>query len=683
MSSQHQQFADSHSLGIGNGDFNQNGKRASLLAGLRTGGPRPSSPAQAFGQDQYGNNGAFGPNNGFIDHAAQLKATAAVFTPRTNSGSQPGSPDHEVPGMQVHSHGVSANERMALMQQHHAQHQQIQNAQAQLAAIYGSNQGQSHQQPDFAQQHHEQLLLHQQKNAQQLIQNQLAVQQQMQLEMLRLQAMQQQQAQQQQVQAQQRALLARIHAEYERQAQIAAVNKRQEELQEQLRLQQRHQDELAQQAAVARMQQQQQQQQHGSAREQRQAAQASIQASLRNRRDEQMHAQQQMLLQQLHMFNEGGAAPYEDARLRSSPPMQNGQSGNALTHQQQHELEALMRSISLAQMDQERLEEEQFNQQQAQAQAHAHAQAQAQAQAEAEAVQQMQRTQSPPSIEANGPRFPSAQPGQEAEKSGNSSGNKQRDRMSSHADAAASWRSSLGAISGAAALRKNSNTPPAIVIDDSDSDYSVSRSSIDGLGSVRRGVSNGGRSGLANVNHSGRDTPETSEEDVASYQQKNGLSKVSSDVPAVLPSGQLNTKPTNVIRSSALAGLLGNVVASKRNRSDSAGGAASLPARPVLALNGMHTGDGRTPSPPVDSLLLGTGGPSMSSSSNSSTGNGNSGASAPRRQPKGPPMEFLPHNFASRISVRTRREAMSKLCASPRASVLSFANVGMPRATAA
>lgn len=44
----------------------------------------------------------------------------------------------------------------------------------------------------------------------------------------------------------------------------------------------------------------------------------------------------------------------------------------------------------------------------------------------------------------------------------------------------------------------------------------------------------------------------------------------------------------------------------------------------------------------------------------------------PRRQPRGPPMEsFFANNFLARRSLRTRREAMSKLCASPRAASFS------------
>ncbi|KAI3614710.1 hypothetical protein CBS9595_003981 [Malassezia furfur] len=44
----------------------------------------------------------------------------------------------------------------------------------------------------------------------------------------------------------------------------------------------------------------------------------------------------------------------------------------------------------------------------------------------------------------------------------------------------------------------------------------------------------------------------------------------------------------------------------------------------------------------------------------------------PRRQPRGPPTEsFFANNFLARRSLRTRREAMSKLCASPRAASFS------------
>lgn len=49
----------------------------------------------------------------------------------------------------------------------------------------------------------------------------------------------------------------------------------------------------------------------------------------------------------------------------------------------------------------------------------------------------------------------------------------------------------------------------------------------------------------------------------------------------------------------------------------------------------------------------------------------------PRRQPRGPPMEsFFANNFLARRSIRTRREAMSKLVASPRAP--SFGNAPLP-----
>jgi len=56
--------------------------------------------------------------------------------------------------------------------------------------------------------------------------------------------------------------------------------------------------------------------------------------------------------------------------------------------------------------------------------------------------------------------------------------------------------------------------------------------------------------------------------------------------------------------------------------------------------------------------------------------NGSNNASGASRQPRGPPTEFHSINFISRLSARTRREAMSKLCASPRAA--SFSTVPRP-----
>lgn len=57
---------------------------------------------------------------------------------------------------------------------------------------------------------------------------------------------------------------------------------------------------------------------------------------------------------------------------------------------------------------------------------------------------------------------------------------------------------------------------------------------------------------------------------------------------------------------------------------------------------------------------------------NSPINGGNGSISSASRQPRGPPTEFQSINFTSRLSARTRREAMSKLCASPRAA--SFNN---------
>ena len=53
----------------------------------------------------------------------------------------------------------------------------------------------------------------------------------------------------------------------------------------------------------------------------------------------------------------------------------------------------------------------------------------------------------------------------------------------------------------------------------------------------------------------------------------------------------------------------------------------------------------------------------------------------PRRQPRGPPTEsFFANNFLARRSLRTRREAMSKLCASPRAASFSGPKSSNPQA---
>lgn len=57
--------------------------------------------------------------------------------------------------------------------------------------------------------------------------------------------------------------------------------------------------------------------------------------------------------------------------------------------------------------------------------------------------------------------------------------------------------------------------------------------------------------------------------------------------------------------------------------------------------------------------------------------NGSTQSNNATRQPRGPPTEFIAINFTTRMSARTRREAMSKLCASPRAA--SFATA--PRST--
>lgn len=78
---------------------------------------------------------------------------------------------------------------------------------------------------------------------------------------------------------------------------------------------------------------------------------------------------------------------------------------------------------------------------------------------------------------------------------------------------------------------------------------------------------------------------------------------------------------------------------------------------------------------PTDTLSYSTNTPERVPSRYADTGRPTSMQSAtppsliqPRRQPRGPPTEsFFANNFLARRSLRTRREAMSKLCASPRA----------------
>lgn len=285
------------------------GSRAHLLAGLRTGGPRASSPFEndvhPFEQPYLSNS----PPSG----GPTLKANAAPFTP---GGRSPSQGSHMLDPMQ------EIEGQFAALRMQQALASAASNAQPQLAAMYGASRGQpngqevhqSQQSLDYQAhmqaQEMENMIRHKQA---QLLQNQILQQQQQQVQMeaLRLQTANhhQQQQQQQQVAAQQRLVLAQVQSELDMQAQ-----------------------------------QQDQANQHVySAHEQRQAAQASIQASLRQRQVSQMYAQllrqhqlqqnmaqevtlenrqQEALLQRLHYLRQlqQGALPLPGEALGDSPP---------------------------------------------------------------------------------------------------------------------------------------------------------------------------------------------------------------------------------------------------------------------------------------------------------------------------------------------------------------------------
>ena len=83
---------------------------------------------------------------------------------------------------------------------------------------------------------------------------------------------------------------------------------------------------------------------------------------------------------------------------------------------------------------------------------------------------------------------------------------------------------------------------------------------------------------------------------------------------------------------------------------------------------------------PQDSMYLGNNSEKISSVRGSDSSRPSSAQGVhpppliqPRRQPRGPPMDaFFANNFLARRSLRTRREAMSKLCASPRAPAFNM-----------
>lgn len=273
--------------------------RAHLLAGLRTGGPRSSSPFEGERPEKeqsspHSSSGSPSANSGI------LKANAAPFTPGNRVTSKQSSG----------SDGQAAAFRMqqAIAAAAASQRQASYSMGDDLAAMYGASQGQPQQLNAAEYQQLEMANLIRQKQAQ-MLQNQMLAQQQqqevslpccycldtfalsyilslllllllLQLEIYRLQAASQQRQHLQQVAAQQRLLLAQMQVEYN----------------------------------------QQQQENMYTAQDQRMAAQASIQASLRQRQAEQVYSQmmdnqgdeaqmqQQQLLQRLQFLQLQAAA---------------------------------------------------------------------------------------------------------------------------------------------------------------------------------------------------------------------------------------------------------------------------------------------------------------------------------------------------------------------------------------
>ncbi|CEH16231.1 hypothetical protein CBOM_06093 [Ceraceosorus bombacis] len=186
--------------------------RAQLLAGLRTGGPRSSSPSaveDGMFQAQQSTSPVSTQDGSKAASPNTLKANAAVFTP----GQRVNSPQRE----QTPPQNNGAEGQQQLLEAHFAalrvqQAMALQN-QNSLAALYGAAQGQPQQHYNAQQQAYEALVRQHQQQEEIRRQQQAALAQ---LEQLRSQAANS-------PQQQQRLLLAQIHAEYERQAQLAAL----------------------------------------------------------------------------------------------------------------------------------------------------------------------------------------------------------------------------------------------------------------------------------------------------------------------------------------------------------------------------------------------------------------------------------------------------------------------------
>jgi hypothetical protein len=526
--------------------------RANLLAGLRTGGPRSSSPgvdSGSFPSSGYQTPASPTMHGGKPASPNALKANAAVFTPTSRFGTPPmGGGELQ----QAQQQSPSPHQRFSPTREQQMQQEQQAALEAQLsamriqqlvasqnqglAAMYGATQGQPQQQQQL---HYEQLLRQQQQQT-----DARRTQQQVsrshphhhsrrspsvpQLEAIRAQSIAAQQLQQQtQVATQQRMLLAQIQAEYERQAQVAARTEQYGA-------------------------------QTNSAAEQRQAAQASIQASLRQRQSQQ---QQQAAYAQLVEQQQAQQAHDEQAQL-----MQRLQYIQMQVAQQQ---QLQQQAVAMAAMQQQQ-------------QQHMYS-----------LEQQLGRVGTPPNAKAQ----------------------QQRERTVSHADTAASWRTRAPAASTGSAT-----STPSIIVDDSASEKSFASES---------------------------GTPDTSEENVQIGADR--FNSVSARKTAAANAAAVMT---------ARYGAVSDGTASKPSAAPIA-----APASRITALaqppRGRSATEGKITAPTTNGTVapgVGLGLPNQ-----------------PMRQPKGPPTEFRDVNFASRISARTRKEAMSRLCASPRASTFSAA----------
>lgn len=202
-------------------------------------------------------------------------------------------------------------------------------------------------------------------------------------------------------------------------------------------------------------------------------------------------------------------------------------------------------------------------------------------------------------------------------------GRRERQPSNSAADTATSWRSnssSLGKSRGTTVATGNglpARPPPSIVVDDSSSEKSESGQTAESHTSDRVV------------------TPQTSEEDVCQSEKK-------------------GMEPLTVGKRHVDNELSAQGEASGAKKAFD-GEALSIPKRLSASL---------LPTPRAVSV----GAAPRSRAFSQELKLSNSSAGQVSRQPRGPPTEFKQVNFSSRLSARTRREAMSRLCASPRAA---------------